>query len=153
MGETFHWLHGQHPDEKDIDTNLIQTTNRSIWGLLIFILKILNQKTIKAPFIRRNVAQEEGSTAYSSYPGRANSLHIYLILNQSILVLTKVIITVKYCSECRSQRLIWHRSKSRTSHNVLSQCYILLVIPYKTWRTVNMRKPILGSSVMVGSPS
>ena len=33
---------------KDIDTNLIPNTNRSIRGLLISILKILNQKTIKA---------------------------------------------------------------------------------------------------------
>ena len=70
---------------KDIDTNLIPNTNRSIRGLLISILKILNQKTIKAPFIRRNVAQVEGSPAYSTHPGRANSLHISLIFNQSIL--------------------------------------------------------------------
>ena len=33
---------------KDIDTNLIPNTNRLTGGLLISILKILNQKTIKA---------------------------------------------------------------------------------------------------------
>ena len=33
---------------KDIDTKLIPNTNRSIRGLLISILKILNQTTIKA---------------------------------------------------------------------------------------------------------